>query len=56
MQQASVLNAHGKPIVHSQPRDTGIGRHWGTQLIYAVNYLKVLLFSTLSTFLFSLLC
>lgn len=28
-------------IVYSQPKDTGTGRHWGTQLIYAVNFLKV---------------
>lgn len=27
---------------YSQPKDTGSGKHWGTQLLYAINYLKVI--------------
>jgi len=26
--------------VYSQPKDTGVGRHWATQLLYAVGFLK----------------
>lgn len=26
--------------IYSQPTDTGVGRHWATQLHYAVDYLK----------------
>ena len=26
--------------VYSQPTDTGVGRHWATQLLYAVDFLK----------------
>lgn len=27
--------------VYSQPQDTGIGRHWKTQLVTALHFLKV---------------